>query len=231
MIAYKGFRPGLICRGYQFVMGLNTTEKANCRENGFHCAEDPLDCLSYYSSLEHSEYYIVNAGGDIDEDEHDSKIACTELTVIKRLTKEELFLHGLAYMADHPRRVWSSHVAANRAMANCGYAVVRGKDPVATGRLGDILAFAKEAPDSESIVQVAVGRIDGVTLFSCSKSAHIADLFVQISIAVTGGLLYIAGNNPAKHRIIYSSISVAGAWNRLIAGRRLLGGRGSNLRN
>ena len=23
MIAYKGFRPGLICRGYQFVMGLN----------------------------------------------------------------------------------------------------------------------------------------------------------------------------------------------------------------
>ena len=55
MIAYKGFRPGLICRGYQFVMGLNTTEKANCRENGFHCAEDPLDCLSYYSSLEHSE--------------------------------------------------------------------------------------------------------------------------------------------------------------------------------
>ena len=91
MIAYKGFRPGLICRGYQFVMGLNTTEKANCRENGFHCAEDPLDCLSYYSSLEHSEYYIVNAGGDIDEDEHDSKIACTELTVIKRLTKEELF--------------------------------------------------------------------------------------------------------------------------------------------
>lgn len=131
MIAYKGFRPGLICRGYQFVMGLNTTEKANCRENGFHCAEDPLDCLSYYSSLEHSEYYIVNAGGDIDEDEHDSKIACTELTVIKRLTKEELFLHGLAYMVDHPRRVWSSHVAANRAMANCGYAVVRGKDPVA----------------------------------------------------------------------------------------------------
>ena len=156
MIAYKGFRPGLICRGYQFVMGLNTTEKANCRENGFHCAENPLDCLSYYSSLEHSEYYIVNAGGDIDEDEHDSKIACTELTVIKRLTKEELFLHGLAYMVDHPRRVWSSHVAANRAMANCGYAVVRGKDPVATGRLGDILAFAKEAPDSEAMVRLCL---------------------------------------------------------------------------
>ena len=38
MIAYKGFEPGLICRGYHFVMGLNTTDKANCRANGFHCA-------------------------------------------------------------------------------------------------------------------------------------------------------------------------------------------------
>lgn len=25
MIAYKGFHPGLICRGYQFTMGLNFT--------------------------------------------------------------------------------------------------------------------------------------------------------------------------------------------------------------
>ena len=56
-------------------------------------------------------------------------------------------------------------------------------------------------------------------------------MFVQIPIAVTGGLLYIAGNNPAKYRIVYSSISIAGAWSRLIAGQRLLGGRGSNLRN
>ena len=45
MIAYKGFRPGMICIGYQFQMGLNVTEKANCRQNGFHCAEDPLDCV------------------------------------------------------------------------------------------------------------------------------------------------------------------------------------------
>lgn len=30
MIAYKGFRPGLVCRGYQFKMGLNITDKANC---------------------------------------------------------------------------------------------------------------------------------------------------------------------------------------------------------
>ena len=65
MFAYKGFEKGLICRGYQFVVGLNCTERANCAQNGFHCAEDPLDCLSYYSNMDTSEYYIVNAGGDI----------------------------------------------------------------------------------------------------------------------------------------------------------------------
>ena len=32
MIAYKGFRPGMICIDYQFQMGLNVTDKANCRK-------------------------------------------------------------------------------------------------------------------------------------------------------------------------------------------------------
>ena len=32
-------------------MGLNITDKANCRANGFHCAENPLDCLSYYPDM------------------------------------------------------------------------------------------------------------------------------------------------------------------------------------
>ena len=88
MIAYKGFHPGLICRGYQFVMGLNVTEKANCAANGFHCAENPLDCLIYYPQMELSEYYLVDAGGDVDEDEFDTKISCTQLTILHKLTRK-----------------------------------------------------------------------------------------------------------------------------------------------
>ena len=81
MIAYKGFNPGLICKNYQFEMGINRTKEANCRANGFHCAANPLDCLSYYPDIHSSEYYIVDAGGDIDEDGDDSKISCTELNI------------------------------------------------------------------------------------------------------------------------------------------------------
>lgn len=164
MIAYKGFHPGLVCRDYQFQMGLNVTAEANCAENGFHCAENPLDCLNYYSDIRQSEYYLVRPGGDIDEDDIDSKIACTELTIIKKLKKKEFFLHALAYMVDHPGREWSTQVQRDLATAANGYAVVRGVDPLASGKRGDLLAFAKENPETRTIVQIALTRVDGKKL-------------------------------------------------------------------
>ena len=95
----------------------------------------------------------------------DSKISCTELTVLKRLTKEELLLHGLAFMADHPKREWNSHVRKDQAEACDGYAAVRGADPIAKGRRkGDVLAFAKEDPATGCIQQIVVATIDGKTL-------------------------------------------------------------------
>lgn len=161
MIAYKGFHPGLICRGYQFTMGLNATDKANCAANGFHCAENPLDCLSYYPNMRQSEYYLVDAGGDVDEDDNDSKIACTHLSILKKLKHEDFFLHALAYMVDHPGREWNHHVQKDSGCARGGFSIVRGADPVASGEKGDILAFAKESPDGKSIIQIAVVRVDG----------------------------------------------------------------------
>jgi len=166
MIAYKAFDKGLICRNYRFVKGLNITEKANCAANGFHCAENPLDCLSYYPYIDKSEYYIVDARGDIDEDGEDSKISCTELFIIKKLSQDELFLHGLAYIADHPKLKWSPQVKKEQAEACNGYTVVRGPDPIAQGKSGDILAFAKEDITNGTISQISISRVDGVKILS-----------------------------------------------------------------
>ena len=160
MIAYKAFEPGLVCRRHRFQMGVNRTEKANCLQNGFHCAENPFDCLTYYSDIHKSEYYLVDARGDIDEDDVDTKIACTELIIIKRLSIEEFFLHGLAYMVDHPHQKWS-HVNKDSAQAHNGYALVRGSEPVAKGKLGDILAFAKEDITTGHVIQLAYAIVDG----------------------------------------------------------------------
>lgn len=164
MLAYKGFDQGLNCRGYQFVMGLNVTEKANCQQNGFHCAANPLDCLYHYPDVQHSEYYLVDASGDLDEDNIDSKISCTELTILRRLDLYHLILHGLAYMHDHPLLPWSSMVRKNRAVTQDGYVVVRGDDPMAKGGLGDILALAREDPGSHLVEEIALTRVDGETI-------------------------------------------------------------------
>ncbi len=100
MLAYKGFGTGLVCRGYKFREGKQHEEKeANCARNGFHCASNPMDCLYYYPNFKESVYCIVNAGGDIDEDGNDSKIACTELTIVRVLTPEEYLLQIVKYIA------------------------------------------------------------------------------------------------------------------------------------
>ena len=161
MYAYKGFEPDLSCRGYRFVMGKNATPEANCASNGFHCAENPLDCLTYYSDMDRSIYCLVQPCGDIDEDDRDSKIACTELTILRRLTRKEFFLHALAYMVDHPGRKVSDKVQREHSTSRNGYAIVRGKTPAACGKLGDILAFARERRETEVICQIAVVEVDG----------------------------------------------------------------------
>lgn len=164
MIAYKGLNKDLTCIGYQFHLnGVNVTEKANCRANGFHCAENPLDCLRYYPDWQNSVYYVVKAEGDLDEDGEDSKISCTHITLLKELSMQELLLHALAYMVRHPRRERHYLVQWEKGAVHNGFAVTRGKNPRASGKTGDILALAKEASDMAEIEEVALFMIDNET--------------------------------------------------------------------
>lgn len=162
MKAYKGFKKDLTCLGYKFNEdGINKTDQANCRENGFHCAENPMDCLDYYFDWKNSVYYEVDAAGDIDEDEIDSKISCTEMQLVKRLTIEQLLFEGLIYMVEHPERNWNGHVKKECGKAYNGFVVVRGKNPIASGNLGDILVLLKEEENCSAIEEVAFLKIDG----------------------------------------------------------------------
>jgi len=64
-------------------------------------------------------------------------------------------------MVDHPERKWSDNVRQDHGKAQNGYVVVRVTDPVASGKKGDILAFAKEAPEGGKVIQIALVRVDG----------------------------------------------------------------------
>ncbi len=168
MIAYKAFKPGLIATlgagKYQYHAGLNTASEANCRKNGFHCAEDPLDCLSYYSWDGKNEFWMVDAAGDIDEDDLDSKISCTEMTLIKRLTLAEYLGAACVYMIEHPKRKWNSKVQKNKGEAQNGFCIVRGRNPIAKAqRVGDVLVLLRD--DGAEIYGVKMMQPDKIRCY------------------------------------------------------------------
>lgn len=154
MIAYKAFETGLICRGYQFILGKNVTDKANCVLNGFHCAENPLDMFTYYPDIEKSEYWIVKAHGDLDEDGRDSKISCTELTPVKRLKIEEVAAAALIYIRAHPLRSENGYQFTKQGY----FRLLRDKEPVLKGELGEWLCFAK---DDGAEIRLNLFKVDG----------------------------------------------------------------------
>lgn len=161
MIAYKAFDIGLICRGYQFRSDkVNITDKANCAKNGFHCAENPLDCLSYYPNWNNAEYWIVEAGGDIDEDDKDSKISCTRMKLIRKMSIKDFVAESLKYIYKHPRRELNNYVDENEIESASLFSIVRGLNPIAAGKKGTILGFAQENGYG-SVIKISMIEVDG----------------------------------------------------------------------
>ena len=119
-------------------------KKAICRKTGFHCAENPLDCLIYYSNPSLAQYCVVEVAGERQEEGDDSKIACTQLRILRKLTLLELLVEGVAYMLQYPQRRLSKIVQVEKGTSLNGFAVIRGKHPIGKGRQGTILLFIRE---------------------------------------------------------------------------------------
>lgn len=167
--AYKAFDRDLSCTSannrFQYQPGVwNEEPEANCGKNGFHCAENPLDCLSYYPAWEMAVYYLVLADGDINEDANDSKISCTRLKLVKRLEMGEFIAHSLQYIYEHPLRENNRYVHRDEGTAYEGFIVVRGKNPIAKGKLGDILGLVKEERESRAVMEAGIYIIDGTEM-------------------------------------------------------------------
>jgi len=92
MKGYKAFEQDLTCLGHQY--------KENCKHifdgkpilkrQGFHVCTKIDDCLTYYKFKTNPRFFEVEAGGDIIGNFYDSKHACTELTLIRELSYEEV---------------------------------------------------------------------------------------------------------------------------------------------
>ena len=99
MLAYKGFNSNLTCtmgKGtFQYEQGVKYTEEnAHCGADGFHATDNPLGVLSYYNKSD-DRYFLVELGGNIDEDGVNSRISgdhAHERTVKNRDVHERSYL-------------------------------------------------------------------------------------------------------------------------------------------
>lgn len=163
MIAYKGFTKDLWSRlgdgkeeNCRFELGVKKTVSASkTAREGFHCCENPVECTTYYDFDGNNRFFMVEAGGDIDEDEF-GRIACTEITLLQELTPLMFALECMKYMIAHQDRTgWEKSgkhrvkIAKDSATAaGEGYiAIARGADPKVKGQVGSILGLIKETEE------------------------------------------------------------------------------------
>lgn len=154
MLAYKGFHSDLTCtmgKGtFQYKQGVKYTEEsAHCGRDGFHATDNPLGVLSYYDKPD-DRYFLVELGGNIDEDGVNSRISAPEITLLREISKTEMYMRGLIWMSQHPKAEDDSVVRKNNGnAAGTGHVLVRGKHPKAKGKKGDMLYIAKEDSNGE----------------------------------------------------------------------------------
>ena len=167
MSVYKMFNKDMTCtkgKGvFQYEVGKTYTEpEATCRKNGFHCAENPLDCLDYYPDFENSVCCEVLAGGSVDEDDQDSKISCTEIKIIRKLSLERFVVEAARYIILHPKMPSNRRVMAEPSpVRENHFVIVRCEKPAAKGEKGDVICCIREK--NGIIKEAGVYMIDGET--------------------------------------------------------------------
>ena len=168
VFAYKAFNKDLTCtKGsgtFQYETGMWFEEKtANCAQNGFHAASNPLDCLTYYPDMENSRYFEVMCDGDIDEDGRDSRLSCTKIFLSRELDAQDFVAETLKYIRRHPNMPDSTNICREHGQVKTGQkcVIVRGKRPIARGPVGTWVGFVKEKEDSPEIDHISMVFVNG----------------------------------------------------------------------
>lgn len=167
MKAYKGFKPNMTCRGFQYKEGGKyETDEAKVCDSGFHACENPIDCLWYYEPNK-SVYHEVELDGEIDrQHDGDTKVAATKIKIGTELSIPALCKATFEYVrskctnehnaeAGKAATAGDSGAATSRgsvAVGENGVGTVRATDPKIKGGMGAMLTIAKEGEDGYDIV-------------------------------------------------------------------------------
>jgi hypothetical protein len=118
VVAYKGFNPGLECRGFKYQVGetYKTEEGIKLCGSGFHACEYPLDVFNYYAPAS-SVFAKVEQSGDIEKG--DDKQASSVITIKASLSLQGLIAAAVEYtFARANKPVKGGHSTGTRGAAS-----------------------------------------------------------------------------------------------------------------
>ena len=92
MKEFKVFNSDWTCRGFQFEVGKTFTEDVTpvCCDRGFHFCTKAADCFKYYDFNPDNKVAEVEALGDIDTNNDDSKCCTNKIHIIREITWQEV---------------------------------------------------------------------------------------------------------------------------------------------
>ena len=92
MRGYKVFNSDWTCRGFQYKVGKTYEEdiQPECCERGFHFCTKAVDCFRYYDFNPDNRVAEVEALGDIDTNNNDSKCSTNKIHIIREITWPEV---------------------------------------------------------------------------------------------------------------------------------------------
>lgn len=220
-IAYKGFDMNLQCRKFQYAVGASyvTESKVTRCVGGFHSCEYPLDVFGHYSPY-NSRYAIVEAGGTIDRNEADSKIASEIIVIKSEIQIPKLVTHAVNWIAT---RVDSSleqteiddHWSSTKYQPHRSSAVINTKDHSASSNTGYSSAVSNTGCYSTSTnfgrFSVAINTGDRSTATnagSCSVAANTGRYSISSSIGGNSGAIGV-GDFSAATSSGFNSIAIS----------------------
>ena len=118
--AYKAFDKDLKCRGFKFEIGKSYHEKkVSVCESGFHSCENPFDVLNYYNLTE-CRFAEVDVFGKIEKHKDDSKIASSDITIVRELTLSEFISVVWDYIYNNSKDGVASGIRSQLAASGDG---------------------------------------------------------------------------------------------------------------
>ena len=186
MKTYKGFDKDLKCRDFQFEIGKTYTADGDikCCENGFHACENPLDIFNYYPPSD-SRFCEVEQSGKIDNNDGDSKVCSSEITIKSEINLFTLVQLGVEWIMkqvdvkkiknrdkDQSAATNTGHYSAATVSGNESIAMAIGYESKAKGAMGCWLVLSEWDGKAEHIIDVQCVRVDGVEI--------LADTFYQL---------------------------------------------------